>query len=232
MHDWHAIQRRLAALGFDPGPIDGIRGPRTDAALVAFKRSIGFRARPLYGPLTHAALMGAPEPSEAADALPWMREAARMRGLHERRDEATLEGWMRRHLPGGAWWTSSRWVDVPNVPWCGLFIATCLRAAGMPEGFPANPLSARAWAGWGKAAKPTFGALLVFTRSGGGHVGFYHGEDRTHFHVLGGNQSNAVTVTRIAKSRHEATRWPANVPQTTRGVLVDAESVPVSRNEA
>ena len=228
MHDWRAIQDRLARLGFDPGPIDGIRGPRTDAAITAFKRSIGFRARPYYGPLTHAALMQA---APAGEGLPWMREAARLRGLHERRDEAALEGWMRRHLPA-AWWSAPRWVDVPRVPWCGLFVATVLRAAGMPEGFPSNPLSARAWGAWGEMAEPVFGALLVFSRPGGGHVGFCHGEDRTHFHVLGGNQSNAVTVSRIARSRFLAARWPAGVPRTGRRIALGADGVPVSANEA
>jgi peptidoglycan hydrolase-like protein with peptidoglycan-binding domain len=54
--DWKRVQRRLTELGFDPGPHDGIRGPKTDAALVAFKRSIGLRARPYLGPVTMAAL--------------------------------------------------------------------------------------------------------------------------------------------------------------------------------
>ena len=56
MTDWRAVQQRLRALGFDSGPIDGIRGPKTDAAITAFKKSIGFRARPYFGPLTEQAL--------------------------------------------------------------------------------------------------------------------------------------------------------------------------------
>ena len=50
--NWRAVQARLADLGFDPGPIDGLRGPRTDAALIAFKRSVGLAARAYFGPLT------------------------------------------------------------------------------------------------------------------------------------------------------------------------------------
>ena len=35
------------------------------------------------------------------------------------------------------------------------------------------------------------------------------GKDDTHFFVLGGNQSDAVTVARVAKSRLFGARWPA-----------------------
>ena len=42
---------------------------------------------------------------------------------------------------------------------------------------------------------------MVFTRAGRGHVGLYLGEDATHFHILGGNQTNNVSITRIAKVR-------------------------------
>ena len=34
-----AIQRRLKSLGFDPGPIDGIYGPKTKNGIMEFQRS-------------------------------------------------------------------------------------------------------------------------------------------------------------------------------------------------
>jgi hypothetical protein len=43
--------------------------------------------------------------------------------------------------------------------------------------------------------------VLIFERGSGGHVGFAVGQDEKHFYVLGGNQSDAVTIARIAKSR-------------------------------
>jgi len=49
------LQRALERVGFDPGPIDGIYGPRTEAAVVAFYRSRG------YDPL-------APSPEQEAAA--------------------------------------------------------------------------------------------------------------------------------------------------------------------
>ena len=60
--------------------------------------------------------------------------------------------------------------------------------------------------------QPIIGAVLIFERGSGGHVGFAVGQDDTHFYVLGGNQSDAVTVARIAKSRFLGARWPATVP--------------------
>jgi hypothetical protein len=55
------------------------------------------------------------------------------------------------------------------------------------------------------------GSVLVFKRGSGGHVGFAIGKDDTHFYVLGGNQSDAVTIARIAKSRLLCARWPSTV---------------------
>lgn len=57
--DWRPVQKRLQQLGFYT---DGKRGPLNNTALVAFKRSVGFAARPLDGPLTHEALMKRPPP--------------------------------------------------------------------------------------------------------------------------------------------------------------------------
>ena len=55
-YDVKEVQGMLKDQGFDPGPVDGIWGPRTAAAVIAFKRSIGFRPRDYVGPLTYAAL--------------------------------------------------------------------------------------------------------------------------------------------------------------------------------
>ena len=50
--------------------------------------------------------------------------------------------------------------------------------------------------------------MLIFERGSGGHVAFAVGQDDAHFYVLGGNQSDAVTIARIAKSRLFGARWP------------------------
>lgn len=75
-----------------------------------------------------------------------------------------------------------------------------------------NPYWARNWFLFGQAVQPINGAVLIFQRSSGGHVGFAVGQDDTHFYVLGGNQSDAITIARIAKSRLLGARWPATIP--------------------
>jgi uncharacterized protein (TIGR02594 family) len=115
-----------------------------------------------------------------------------------------------------------------SVPWCGLFAGYCVTQASYVP--PPVAVRASAWSEWGEACSPMLGCILVFKRQGGGHVGFYLGEDKTAYHVLGGNQSDAVTVARIAKDRCVAVRWPRGYPKT-KPVLMDATGK-LSENEA
>ena len=224
LHTIRLVQERLDQLGFDPGPIDGVRGPRTDAAIRAFKRSIGFRDRAYLGPLTLEALFKAAPVS--AD-LPWMAAASSILGLHERRDTARLRKWFDK---------SVSWIDPRDIAWCGAFVATAHRMAAPEIEIPENPLGARNWGKFGVACPPVFGATLTFWRvspeSWQGHVGFYWGEDENAYHVLGGNQSNAVTITRIAKHRLLESRWPKGAKIINRPVFLDRKGVPLSENEA
>lgn len=138
---------------------------------------------------------------------PWMETAKSLIGLKEysgSRNNPRILNWAK--IVGG--WTAS-YYKRDSIPWCGLFVAICLIQNGIiptPEA-----LRAKAWASWkgGKRLKtPCFGCILVFTRKGGGHVGFYVSEDKYYYHVLGGNQSDAVNVKKISKSRHMASVWP------------------------
>lgn len=122
-----------------------------------------------------------------------------------------------------------------SIPWCGLFVGVVAARAGWADQMPKTPLWARSWAEFGQEAdKPSLGDILVFARNGGGHVGIYVGEDRSAFHVLGGNQSDAVTITRIAKSRKIAVRrprWRVAQPTSVRPIRMGADG-PLSTNEA
>lgn len=119
-----------------------------------------------------------------------------------------------------------------EIPWCGLFAAVVMKRADRPV--VDKPLWALSWAKFGVPAdKPMLGDILTFKRDGGGHVGFYVGEDSTAYHVLGGNQGNQVSVTRIAKSRLFAARRPQynQQPENVRVVALAGNGT-LSTNEA
>lgn len=120
-----------------------------------------------------------------------------------------------------------------SIPWCGLFIGLVAKRAGKTP--VDSPLWALSWADWGKPAAggPMLGDILTFKRNGGGHVALYVGEDPNAFHCLGGNQSDKVCITRIARSRFYAARRPIyNVqPDNVRKVVL-ASNGKLSTNEA
>jgi uncharacterized protein (TIGR02594 family) len=120
-----------------------------------------------------------------------------------------------------------------EIPWCGLFVAYCAHASGLPV--VKHPLWALNWNKYGNVAQvPMLGDVLTFTRNGGGHVGIYVGEDTTHYHVLGGNQNNSVSVSRIAKDRLSQARrtaWKIAQPASVRVVHLAAKGV-VTTNES
>jgi uncharacterized protein (TIGR02594 family) len=234
------VQRALTALGYDPGPLDGIRGRLTMRAVRAFQADHGLAVDGIVGPKTAAKLLsgrwaiGNGQLSTAnlptADLAPWYAEARRLMGTREapgKRDNPVIMDWaadLDLFYPGD------------DVPWCGLFVAHCIASQLPDEPLPDNPLGARNWLRFGAAHEPSEGAVLVFWRGARagwqGHAGFYAGEDGSAFHVLGGNQSNQVNVVRIARSRLLGARWPRTAPQQpTRRIEAEAKGR-LSTNEA
>ncbi len=51
-----ALQRKLWALGFDPGPIDGAFGPKTDDAVKRYQEEKGLQVDGIAGPETFTSL--------------------------------------------------------------------------------------------------------------------------------------------------------------------------------
>ncbi len=133
--------------------------------------------------------------------------------------------------------------------WCGLFRQLLSVRTGRPG--VKDPLWALNWAKFGEPvaaraglalSKPlvfqpgleaSLGDTLVFRRPGGGHVGLYIGEDATHYHVLGGNQGDRVSIVRVEKARCVAVRRPAyvNKPASAVPFLLRPEGE-ISRKES
>lgn len=185
------IQSGLDKLGHSPGAIDGLWGLRTARAMKSLLAANG-----------RAASVAPP------GSLPWITEAKSALGRHEARDRSWLMDWLKR---------DGRSLGDPSKnPWCGDFVETCIRIGLPDEPLPGalgtNPYWARNWLLFGREVQPITGAVLIFERGSGGHVGFAIGQDDTHFYVLGGNQSDAVTIARITKSRLLGARWPATYP--------------------
>lgn len=158
----------------------------------------------------------------AADAEPaWLIEARSLMGTKEipgpKHNSWIAKGWAR---------LGASWFNDDETPWCGLFVAHCIEAAGLS--YPGKGMFARAlsWATWGKPCGLLLGGVAVFGRTGGGHVGFLVGQNESHLYILGGNQSNAVNIMPIAKTRLVAIRWPseralgtAKAPRMTGGTV-------------
>lgn len=54
------IQQILQGQGYNVGPVDGLYGPQTQSAVVAFQKTKGLMPDGIVGPLTWAALQGIP----------------------------------------------------------------------------------------------------------------------------------------------------------------------------
>lgn len=157
-----------------------------------------------------------------------IQEAVRLYGTLEAfgiADNPTILSWAKE-------------VDLANtythdaIAWCGLFMAIVAKRAG--KAVPFGPLWALNWAKFGTKVDDgaKLGDVLTFRRPGGGHVALYVGEDEDCYHVLGGNQKDSVSITRIKKMRLHSIRRPIYTvqPESVRKIIVD-EDGNISDNE-
>ena len=159
---------------------------------------------------------------------PWMKIAYSLNGTKEfagKSNNPVIIQWAKKI---GGWIASFYKED--SIPWCGLYVGHCMNEAGFPV--KQDALSALSRANFGRSCEPSVGAIMVFKRSGGGHVGFYVGEDKDAYHILGGNQSDMVNVARVAKDRFVDARWPSTFPLPKTGRVWLTAKTSLSRNEA
>ncbi len=142
------IQKALAANGFDPGPIDGVLGAMTRAAIRAFQASNGLVVDGIVGKNTAKKLF-AGKTIKSNDksipvSLPWLLEAFRLIDTKEYKGAANnpkIMNWADDLTLG---YTGDK------IPWCGLFVAHCISSQLPDDALPNNPLGARQWKQFGK----------------------------------------------------------------------------------
>ncbi len=105
------------------------------------------------------------------------------------------------------------WPANDDVPWCGSFVSWVCWLLRCPR---SKSLSARSWLTIGtpiplEEAMPEFDVVILQRGSGPqpgpdvleapGHVGFFAGLEGADVLILGGNQSDAVSLARFPRSR-------------------------------
>lgn len=95
-----------------------------------------------------------------------------------------------------------------STPWCSGFACWCVEKSGHAS---TNSAAAQSWLGWGRPLSlPRRGVIAVFKRGQiGGHVGFFIRRDTEKIWVLGGNQTNLVSIAGYAPDRLLGYRLPS-----------------------
>lgn len=158
--------------------------------------------------------------------MKWVDEARKFIGLNE------IKG--AKHAPE----IVQFWKDIKRggikddeTPWCAAFVGSMLERCGIKS---SRFEGAKSYLEWGqKLDSPVEGCVVVFSREGGGHVGFVVGQDKAgNLLVLGGNQQDAVNIKSFPLSRKPVYRWPEGQPVPANRELPVMKAADISRNEA
>lgn len=97
--------------------------------------------------------------------------------------------------------------DMDSVAWCSSFVSWCLERAQYRS---TKNAWAQSYTKFGKdAGGPKYGCIVVFKWSeNSGHVGFCVGIQNNKVLVLGGNQSDSVSISPYAMDKVVGFRWP------------------------
>lgn len=156
----------------------------------------------------------------------WLVTARKHLGVREIPGAPTapvIAGWLQQL---GAWWRDD------ETPWCGAAVAAWMRACDIEV--PTQWYRARAWLDWGRVLSvPSVGAVVVFERRGGGHVGLCVGRDPLgRLLVLGGNQGDAVNILPFDPDRAVGYRWPIHSDERPLPLSVRYSGAASSSDEA
>lgn len=206
------LQSRLTAHGHPVG-VNGDWGRVSINALKAFQDKMGLPVTGVADRASVDALKVDPDAPEVSQSVqppaetmpPWMAEMHRRMGLHEVQHKARLIDFLKIGRSLG---------DPATLPWCGDAVESCIAKVLPGEPLPTNPFWAQGWASFGIDVKaPLVGSIGVIRWSASsGHVGFVAGVDGGKVVLLGGNQSNAITLASFPRDKFMAFRWPKTFP--------------------
>ena len=115
-----------------------------------------------------------------------------------------------------------------DVAWCAAYVSACLERSSIQS---TRSLLARDYLTWGTTLDaPRFGAIAVLSRDphpNAGHVAFIICQTADELILLGGNQSNAVTVQAFPKSRLLSLRWPEPTAAPVTGLSTQPFATPL-----
>lgn len=145
------------------------------------------------------------ESSSSKDEAPWMKIAKAEIGQAEREGESDNNPRILEYL------ATTGEFRTDETPWCSAFANWAMIKVGEKG---TNSAVARSWLKWGEAIEePRYGCLVVFKRGNSewqGHVGFYVKSEGDNIFVLGGNQSNTVSIAPRSKADLLGYRWPTS----------------------
>lgn len=140
----------------------------------------------------------------------WLLEARKFLGTKEGKGASNNPVVVQWYADSG-----NRGVKDDSVAWCAAFVGAMLKAAGEKG---TQSLAARSYLNWGvKLNKPKPGAIVVFKRGNSnwqGHVAFFLRDLGERIEVLGGNQSDKVSITTYPKSSLLGYRWPDTIKKS------------------
>lgn len=156
----------------------------------------------------------------------WLRNARKHIGLKETPGKETTPQIRQWLIDLGAWWRDD------ETPWCGVAVATWMKSANVAV--PKHYYRALAWAEWGQRLQgPEVGAVVIFARKGGGHVGIIDGVDQFgRLMVIGGNQGNEVSIAPFEWNRVVGYRWPLEYAVIAPPLEMVVSNREASTNEA
>ncbi|MET3601059.1 TIGR02594 family protein [Martelella mangrovi] len=234
MANTREVQTALAARGIDPGPVDGIRGPQTIAAIRKFQAANGLLVDGIVGPQTGAALFAGATTEETglwqailsvistiigdrtdkADMPPWLKNAYVDLG------EAEIKGAQHNPLILEYWKAIGQPVYDDETPYCAAGMGYWLETSGLRS--TRSGLARSYGRGWGiKLDGPALGAIAVKGRAGSatfGHVTNVAGRTTDgRLACLGANQNDRIQISPYPVSAFSGAEdcgffWPKDYP--------------------